>query len=107
MDRAEAIMDRTAVKVQRSKVSAKVIDSRKKTWDQVNREATEQPKLSKKAKAKMEEDAMVEEFYANDDGDEEMEGWEDIEGGAVGVVAVKSTFGVLQVDPVDEDEEVL
>ncbi|KAG7288990.1 hypothetical protein NEMBOFW57_005350 [Staphylotrichum longicolle] len=55
-DRAEAIMDRTSVKVQKSKGHARVIDSRKKTWDQINKEAfdrEEPPKLSKKAKAKL------------------------------------------------------
>ncbi|KAK4137581.1 hypothetical protein BT67DRAFT_431838 [Trichocladium antarcticum] len=113
MDRAEAVMDRTAVKVQRSKVHARVVDSRKKTWDQVNREALEQdepPKLSKKAKAKQEEDAMVEAFYANDDGDAEMAGWEDVEGpqGGAGraVAPLQSAFAVLG-SAMDEEEEVL
>lgn len=77
MDKAEAIMDRTAVKVQKSKGHARVIYGRRKTWEEVNREAfdiEEQQKLGKKAKAKMEEDAAVAAFWEDVDGDAEMEG---------------------------------
>jgi hypothetical protein len=87
MDKAEAIMDRTTVKIQKSKGHARVIHGRRKTWEEVNREAfeieEEQRKLGKKAKAKMEEDAAVEAFWEDDDGDAEMEG-----AGADGEVAV-------------------
>jgi hypothetical protein len=99
-DRAEAIMDRTAVKVQKSKGHARVIDSRKKTWDQVNKEAydlEEARKLSKKARAKAEEDAAVEAFWEDVDGDAEMEGAEEVAGGAVAV----------PVQPAGEEEEIL
>lgn len=83
MSRAEVIMDRTAVKIQKSKGHAKAIHARKKTWDEINKEAfelTEEQRklLSKKERAKMEEDAMVEAFYA-DDGDAEMEGADELE----------------------------
>ncbi len=101
MDRAEAIMDRTAVKVQKSKGHARVIHSRKKTWDEVNKEVTgeadDKPKLSKKAKAKAEEDALVAEFYSDDDGDAEMEGAE----------IVPTQFASLPVEAADDDEEIL
>ncbi|KAK4042923.1 Alb1-domain-containing protein [Parachaetomium inaequale] len=104
MDRAEAIMDRTAVKVQKSKGHAKVIFSRRKTWDEVNREAfdrDEERKLSKKAKAKMEEDAMVEAFYA-DDGDAEMEGAEDDGDATSDAVAAPAVS--IPVQAVEEEE---
>ncbi|KAL2266511.1 hypothetical protein VTJ83DRAFT_5863 [Remersonia thermophila] len=84
MDRAEAVMDRTAVKVQKSIGHAKVISARKKAWDDINREAferTEKLKLSRKALAKLEEDAMVEAFYADEDGNVEMGGAEEEEEG--------------------------
>ncbi|EAQ86566.1 hypothetical protein CHGG_07819 [Chaetomium globosum CBS 148.51] len=107
MDKAEAIMDRTAVKVQKSKGHARVIHGRRKTWEEVNREAfelEEQRKLGKKAKARMEEDAAVAAFYA-DDGDAEMEGAEDD-----GEVAVAGDAGpasipavAVPVDVVEED----
>jgi hypothetical protein len=79
IDRAEAVMDRTAVKVQKSISQAKTINARKKGWDEINREAyerTERLKMSRKALAKLEEDAMVEEFYVDADGNVEMDGTE-------------------------------
>ncbi|KAK4104694.1 hypothetical protein N658DRAFT_419468 [Parathielavia hyrcaniae] len=75
LDRAEAVMDRTALKVQKSKSHAKVIHSRKKTWDEVNKEALDRvEQLKTKAKAKLEEDDMVAAFYADEDGDAAMAG---------------------------------
>jgi hypothetical protein len=110
MDRAEAIMDRTAVKVQKSKGHAKVINSRKKTWDEINKEAfdrEDQPKMSKKAKAKTEEDAMVAAFYADEDGDAEMAG-----AGYVGEAngdaeASPAQAAVIPAQQPDEEEEIL
>jgi hypothetical protein len=93
-------MDRTAVKVQKSKGHARVIDSRKKTWDQVNKEAydlEEARKLSKKARAKAEEDAAVEAFWEDVDGDAEMDGAEEVAAGAAAV----------PVQPAGEEEEIL
>jgi hypothetical protein len=111
-DRAEAIMDRTALKVTKSKGHAKVIESRKKTWDQVNKEAYERAeaaKLSKKQKAKMEEDAMVEAFYADEDGDAKMagaeEGAEEPAGGAAAAEPAQSA--AVPVQAAGEEEEIL
>jgi hypothetical protein len=110
-DRAEAVLERTALKVQRSKGHARVIHSRKKTWDDINREVferAEHPKLSKKAKVKLEEDAMVAAFYADADGDAEMEGAEDAgeeEQGAEGAVSTLPT--AVPVPAPTEEEEVL
>lgn len=38
LERAEAIMERTALKVQKSKIQARKIQSVKKTWDELNAE---------------------------------------------------------------------
>lgn len=108
MDRAEAVMDRTAVKVQKSKGHAKVIGSRKRTWDEINKQLQGQdglPRLSKKAKAKAQEDAMVAAFYADDDGDAEMAGVEDTvaEAGAAPVQPVS----IPPPPPPAGDEEIL
>ncbi|KAM7201726.1 Alb1 domain containing protein [Naviculisporaceae sp. PSN 640] len=82
MDRAEAVMDRTAKKVEKSKGQAKVIYSRRKTWEEINSEVTEtlvgaKPK-KKFNKERQAEDEYVRKFYA-DDGDEEMEEVDDVE----------------------------
>ena len=105
MDKAEAIMDRTAVKVQKSKGHARVIYGRRKTWDEVNREAfelEEQQKLGKKAKAKMEEDAAVAAFWEDDDGDAEMEGAGE-DGEVPGAVVPAPAATAAPVDVVEEE----
>jgi len=81
MDRAEAVMDRTSTKVEKSKGSFRVIQSRKKTWDEINRDAlglVEPPPpaaAAKKGKASKNqaEDDYVAEFYAGDN-DADMKG---------------------------------
>ncbi|KAK4193065.1 Alb1-domain-containing protein [Podospora australis] len=107
MDKAEAIMERTQTKVQKSKASAKVIDVRRKPWEQINDEVygtVPVKKLSKKQQTKAEEDAMVAEFYADDDGNVEMEGAAETEETAVASLQAQSI-------PVSrfaaEDEEIL
>ncbi|GAB1314298.1 Alb1-domain-containing protein [Madurella fahalii] len=110
MDRAEAIIDRRAVKVQKSKGHARVIGSRKKTWEEINRQVLGQegqPKLSKKAKAKAEEDAMVAAFYADDDGDAEMEGAEDAADTPGGSADATPAQPVSMTPVPAEDDEIL
>jgi len=105
-DRAEAIMDRTAVKVQRSKGHAKVIESRKRTWDEVNRQATGIEGVPKKKASKHQaEDDAVAEFYGGDrDGDEEMEE----AGTGVTVQPRPALLSYLPVESTgDDDEEIL
>jgi hypothetical protein len=41
MDMAEAVLDRTATKIERSKGQSKVIKSRKQTWDDINKRLVE------------------------------------------------------------------
>jgi len=118
MDRAEAVMDRTATKVQRSVNHAKVINKRKKAWEEINKEVQEEivhqvgpaSKLSKKAKAKMEEDAMVAAFYADEDGDAQMEGAGDSAEGAEGGQGAQQTQPAqppFTAKQQEEDEEIL
>ncbi|KAL1835860.1 hypothetical protein VTJ49DRAFT_5968 [Mycothermus thermophilus] len=114
MDRAEAIMDRTAVKVQKSIGRAKVIGARKKGWDDINREAFERAeklKLSRKALAKLEEDAMVEAFFADEDGNVEMGGAEETTGeareedvGPAAVVGAQAGAAPAQAVGMEEEE---
>lgn len=102
MDRAEAIMDRTANKVQRSKGSYKVIQTRKKTWEEINRDVVgvEPPaKKRKKGPDTQVEDDAVAAFYADDD--EEMdEADEIVESGAAQAIPVP-------LAPPSDEEEIL
>lgn len=112
MDRAEAVMDRTTTKVEKSKGSFRVIQSRKKTWDEVNREALGLPEPvvpGKKAKAVSKkqasaEDEAVAEFNAvAKDGDEVMEEGAE-KSGAVGAAAVSESTGAGEGEGEWEDE---
>ena len=49
-DRAEAIMDRTAQKIAKSKGQARAIKSRRKTWDEINQEIPPQPTATRATK---------------------------------------------------------
>ncbi|KAK5662789.1 hypothetical protein OQA88_6198 [Cercophora sp. LCS_1] len=104
MDRAEAIMDRTANKVQRSKQSFKVIQSRKRTWEEVNKDATgtEVPAKKGKSAQRQAEDDAVAEFYGDDD-DEEMDEAVEMPQGSVRPVMPSIHAPVSG----DDDEEIL
>ncbi|KAK3945010.1 Alb1-domain-containing protein [Diplogelasinospora grovesii] len=90
MDRAEAIMDRTALKVQKSKGHAKVIQIRRKPWEEINKHvesvlegsSSSSKKIPNKTKEELEADAAVKEFYAEEDQD-----------------------GDATMEPVEEDDE--
>lgn len=106
LERGEAIAERTALKVQKSKGQARVIQSRKKTWDELNREILGREAAAAAAKKSKdpEGDAAVAAFYA--DTDEEMDGadndgTETADGGDV------STASVPVPAPVDPAEEIL
>jgi len=100
MDRAEAVMDRTETKVQKSKGHFKIIQSRARAWDEINKEMAGAEILPKKKAAKdTSGDAAVAAFYADDD--EEMD--EVVQDDVVVPVESKS----ISVPAKDGDEEVL
>lgn len=113
-------MDRTSTKVAKSHGKARVIESRKRTWDEVNVVALAEigkelpTKKEKKAdKEKRAEDEVVRAFYADDDEDMDKDGdeWEDDVEGMDQNAAVESlvTATIPAVAPVvqDDDEEIL
>ncbi|KAK1780385.1 Alb1-domain-containing protein [Copromyces sp. CBS 386.78] len=119
MDRAEAIMDRTSTKKAKSMRKAAVIESRKRTWDDVNVVALaeigkEPPKKEKKVDVqKKAEDEAVRAFYADDDEDMGKDGddWEDEVEGMDENAAVESLMAAATIPAVapvqDDDEEIL
>ncbi|KAK0651944.1 Alb1-domain-containing protein [Cercophora newfieldiana] len=95
MDRAEAVMDRTETKVQKSKGHFKVIQTRNRAWDEINRDLSGVELLPKKKASKDPSgDAAVAAFFA--DGDAEMEE------AAAAPATVPSTAAV-----VNDDDEIL
>jgi hypothetical protein len=104
LERAEAVAERTALKVQKSKGQARVIQSRKKTWDELNREILGREAADKKKTSKDPEgDAAVAAFYA--DTDDEMDGAEDDTLGGDAPVAENASVPVAA--PAVEEEEIL
>ena len=100
MDRAEAVMDRTETKVQKSKGHFKVIQARARAWDEINKEMAGAEILSKKKAAKDPSgDAAVAAFYADDDEEMDEPAQDDV------VVPVKSE--ATSAPAKDGDEEIL
>lgn len=108
-------MDRTATKVQKSKYSASKVETRKKTWDEINSAAG---KVGKKGTNMF---AGLDDQEDEDDEEEDKKnGWEDVKelddemAESEPVVAANKT-GVLSSSvhapaappPADEDEDIL
>lgn len=88
MDRAEAVMDRTLSKIEKSKGQARTVQGRRKAWEDINTSARaagddddddDAAKLKKKKKTARQleaeaEQALVGRFYSNVGDDEDMEG---------------------------------
>lgn len=116
LEKAEAIVDRTATKVQKSKYSASKVETRKKTWDEINSAAG---KVGKKGNNMF---AGLEDQEEEDDEEEEdkKNGWVDVKelddemAEAEPVVAANKTgassssfSAPAAPPPVDEDEDIL
>lgn len=103
MERAEAVLERTQLKIQKSKSQARTIQSRKKTWDEINRETLARAEKEAKRKSKDEEgDAAVAEFYADDDEEMDVEEEADVPDDA-GIFQPAS----IPVSVPTEEEEIL
>lgn len=115
-------MDRTSTKVAKSHGKARVIESRKRTWDEVNVVALaeigkELPTTKKEKKADKErqaEDEAVRAFYADDDEDMDKDGgeWEDEvedmdENAAVESLMAAATIPAVAPMMQEDDEEIL
>lgn len=84
LDMAEAVMERTAQKVQRSKSNARTVQGRSKEWTEINRVAEREAGVNGKKKQLGMFGAL-----ANDD-DEEDDGFEDVDSGDE---AVRAFYG--------------
>ncbi|KAK0626654.1 Alb1-domain-containing protein [Immersiella caudata] len=103
MDRAEAVMGRTENKVKKSVDHFKVIKSRNRAWDEINREVSGVEILPKKKASKDPSgDAAVAAFYADDD--EEMD---EMKLDEVNEVAAPAPIPVNTVVINGDDEEIL
>ncbi|KAK3359245.1 Alb1-domain-containing protein [Lasiosphaeria hispida] len=105
MDRAEAVMDQTALKVKKSKGHFKVIQSRKKPWEEFNKLALlelENVAVAKKPFKHLEEDDSA---AALDDDDEDMGDVAEVGVSAVATPIVPALISTSA--PVGDDDEIL
>lgn len=95
---AEAVAERTAVKVQKSKASARVIESRKKTWDEINKDPVIKSKGAFAALAEK-----------SDESDEDMDEDEEVQDAPVKVVPTPAAQNLHEQDEIllEDEEEIL
>jgi hypothetical protein len=95
---AEAVAERTAVKVQKSKASARVIESRKKTWDEINKDPVIKSKGAFAALAEK-----------SDESDEDMDEDEEVQDAPVRVVPTPAVQNLHEQDEIllEDEEEIL
>lgn len=99
-------MDRTATKVQKSKYSASRVETRKKTWDEINSAAG---KIGKKGNNMF---AGLEEQQEEEDEEEDKKaGWEDVKELDDEMAEPETEAATLPAPaappPADEDEDIL
>lgn len=99
MERAEVVMDRTAVKVQKSKGQAKKNQAVKKTWDEINAEM--------RTTASLRNGTGAQEDQRSDDDDDESQVTDEemAQGGEPVTIAVGPP--AVSLPPQDEDEEIM
>lgn len=93
MDRAEAVMDKTEKKVEKSKGRSKTVQERAKNWDELNKKLLAQ-------KAKEEALALEKENWVDEEDD-----MEDVETGDAADAKTMTTEAAAQMVPLPEPEE--
>ncbi|KAF7959759.1 hypothetical protein EAE96_001368 [Botrytis aclada] len=102
MDRAEAVMDRTSTKIEKSKYRGRNVQERAKTWEALNKKAQEavQAAMDKENEVSGEEaDADVE--------DDQSQGEIEMDGTSVAPVAPAALQSAPLPTPVEDEEEIL
>jgi hypothetical protein len=115
MERAEAVSERTAVRIAKSKGQARSLHTRRKPWEEVNTQFQEAGKKTRKRPGdRAAEDAAVEAFYAETD--EVMDDEEEKEGeqaklaarvAAVQVSEVSAQLASVPLPAPPDEEEIL
>lgn len=109
LEKAEAIVDRTATKVQKSKYSASRVETRKKTWDEINSAAGKIGKKGNNMFAGLEQQGEEEE--EEDEVEDKKAGWEDVKELDDEMAEAEPEAAPLPAPaappPVDEDEDIL
>lgn len=115
LEKAEAIVDRTATKVQKSKQAASLVETRKKSWEEINAVAGKAGKKGANMFAGLQEEEEEEEQNdgAKDDWeevqelDDEMAEVEPVASAKATSTSSSAASAPAAPPPVDEDEDIL
>ncbi|KAF7881901.1 uncharacterized protein EAF02_006589 [Botrytis sinoallii] len=102
MDRAEAVMDRTSTKIEKSKYRGRNVQERAKTWEALNKKAQEavQAAMDKENEvSEGEEDVDVE--------DDQSQGEIEMDGTSIAPIAPAALQSAPLPTPVEDEEEIL
>ncbi|QSZ37277.1 hypothetical protein DSL72_009371 [Monilinia vaccinii-corymbosi] len=99
MDRAEAVMDRTSTKIEKSKYRGRNVQERAKNWEALNKKAQEAVQAAMVRENEVSEEEDVEDVQSQ--GEVEMG---DISATPIASTAIRST---PLPAPVDDDDEIL
>ncbi|KAM0461598.1 hypothetical protein ACHAPV_004306 [Trichoderma viride] len=103
LEMAEAIVERTSKKLEKSFGKARVVQSRAKKWDDINKDAL---KSKENAFAVLMQDGDDEDKEEREwETDEEMDGENAVKGAAAAAAAVEPTVAAPMLD--DDDDEIL
>ncbi|TGO18284.1 hypothetical protein BTUL_0011g00900 [Botrytis tulipae] len=105
MDRAEAVMDRTSTKIEKSKYRGRNVQERAKTWEALNKKAQEavQAAMDKEN----EENEISEEEGDVDVEDDQSQGEIEMDGTSVAPIAPAALQLAPLPTPVEDEEEIL
>ncbi|TGO54122.1 hypothetical protein BCON_0112g00170 [Botryotinia convoluta] len=105
MDRAEAVMDRTSTKIEKSKYRGRNVQERAKTWEALNKKAQEAVQAAMdKENEENEENEVSEEEKDVDVKDDQSQGEIEMDGTSVAPAALQSA---PLPTPVEDEEEIL
>lgn len=105
MDRAEAVMERTAKKLQKSKGQARTLVERSKTWDEINKDIPIELRGAKAARQPGQEDDEDDDAFV--DTDEEMDALDEGTAPQAPQVASLGPQSVPLAQPLVDEDEIL
>lgn len=105
LDRAEAVMDRTSTKIEKSKYRGRNVQERAKAWETLNKKAQEAVQAAME-KEKENEDEVSEEDVEDDHSQGEVE-MDDVAAAPIAPIATDAVQPTPLTAPLEDEEEIL
>ncbi|KAJ8065006.1 hypothetical protein OCU04_007309 [Sclerotinia nivalis] len=102
LDRAEAVMDRTSTKIEKSKYRGRNVQERAKTWETLNKKAQEAVQAAIEKENEVSEEEDVEDDHSQ--GEIEMD---DASAAPVAPIATDAVQSIPLPTPLEDEEEIL